>query len=58
MYLAPLINNLQELWKHLDVIDATKLRRLQVFKLRRILASTINDYLAHGFFPRLGIVIG
>ena len=49
MYLAPLINNLQELWKHLDVIDATKPRGHQNIKLHGILAWTIHDYPIYGF---------
>mgnify|MGYP000491700857 CR=1 FL=1 len=55
MYLAPLINNLQELWKHLDVIDATKLRGLQALKLSGYLAWTNHDYLAYGFCSCLKI---
>ena len=54
----PLIDDLQELWKHLDVIGATKLRGLQALKDHGIQARTIDDNLAHGFCPCLGVVIG
>ena len=44
VYLTPLIDDLQELWRGLVVIDAIKLRRHRFFKLHDIQIWAIFDY--------------
>ena len=47
VYLAPLIDELQDLWKGIEVVDNSKTRRRKVFNLRAILMWTMHDYLGY-----------
>lgn len=49
VYLAPLIEDLQELWKGFQVVDMSKPIGSQQFMVRGILAWTIHDYPGYGF---------
>ena len=48
VYLAPLINELQDLCKGFEVVDNSKTRRCKVFNLRAILMWTMHDYPGYG----------
>ena len=44
IYLAPLIDELQDLWKGIKVVKNSRIRHSKVFKLRAILMWTMHDY--------------
>ena len=48
VYLAPLIDELQDMWKGIKVVDNSKKRRRKVFNLRAILMWTMHDYPGYG----------
>ena len=48
VYLAPLINELQDLRKGYEVVDNSKTRHRKVFNLRAILMWTMHDYPGYG----------
>jgi hypothetical protein len=54
VYLAPLIDDLKNLWKGINVIDISKPVDQQAVTIRGILAWTIHDYPAYGFCSGLG----
>ncbi len=51
-YMAPLIEELQELWRGVIAFDVSAKVGKQTFKLRGILMWTIHD------FPTYGLVVG
>ena len=55
VYLAPLIDELQDLWKGIKVVDNSKKRRGKVFNLRAILMWTMHDYPWYGDVSKFSI---
>ena len=49
VYLAPLIDDLLELWRGIDVLDMSKQDYDRKFRVRGILAWTIHDFPGYGF---------
>ena len=47
IYLAPLIDELQDLWKGIKVVDNSGKGHHKVFNLRAILMWTMHDYLGY-----------
>ena len=48
LYSAPLIDELLNLWKGIEVVDNSKKRHHKVFNLRAILMWTMHDYPRYG----------
>ena len=55
VYLAPFIDELQDLWKGIEVVDNSKTRRRKVFNLRAILMWTMHDYPGYGDVSKFSI---
>ena len=55
VYLAPLIDELQDLWKGIEVANNSKTRCHKVFNLRAILMCTMNDYPGYGDVSKFSI---
>jgi hypothetical protein len=51
-YMAPLIEELQELWRGVIAVDVSAKVGKQTFKIRGILMWTIHDFLAYGLVAR------
>ena len=49
VYLAPLIDDLQDLWRGIDVVDMLRSIGQRQFIVRGILAWTIHDFPGYGF---------
>lgn len=52
VYLEPLVEELETLWKGVTTIDVTKVDGSQTFLLKAICMWNIHDYLAYGLFVR------
>ena len=48
VYLAPLIDELQDLWKGVKVVDNSRKGRGKIFNVRAILMWTMHDYPGYG----------
>ena len=48
IYLAPLIDELQDLWKGIKVVDNSRKRHCKMFNLKAILMWTMHDYPMYG----------
>ena len=48
-----MIDELQDLWKGIEVVDNSKTRHHKVFNLRAILMWTMHDYCGHGGVSKL-----
>jgi hypothetical protein len=52
VYLEPLVEELETLWKGVTTIDVIKVDGSQTFLLKAICMWNIHDYLAYGLFAR------
>jgi hypothetical protein len=50
VYLEPLVEELETLWKRVTTIDVTRVDGSQTFLLKAICVWNIHDYLAYGLF--------
>jgi hypothetical protein len=50
VYLQPLVEELEELWKEMKAYDVTRPKRLSKFMLRAIWMWSLHDYLMYGLF--------